>query len=351
MGWRAGAALARAGGRRHPAWENAFSVVDPQINASGIHVWPFNPSFPIDVRFFVAGGTHNIRINRHDYYEIMFVWQGRTELMIQDRCFEIGPGDLVVIGSGLYHGIIGRPPVKLVTLYFEPELVSRPPAEGEDVEYLRPFLSQSAGAAHVVPAESGISEQVLDLMQRIHAELPAASVRQRLSVKTYLKTILVLLVNHYAAYLGNQETVDRKETELQRLAVLFDYLEQHYHEPIRVAEAAHVCALSASHFMYFFRKATGQSFLGYLNRFRVAKAQASLVWTEQTLAEISLATGFCDQSHFGQVFRKLVGMTPLNYRHRFSQNGLAIQETTVPGHGPIMPLEPMVRQPARAQFS
>ncbi len=132
-------------------------------------------------------------------------------------------------------------------------------------------------------------------------------------------------MNHYAAYLGNQETVDRKETELQRLAVLFDYLEQHYHEPIRVAEAAHVCALSASHFMYFFRKATGQSFLGYLNRFRVAKAQASLVWTEQTLAEISLATGFCDQSHFGQVFRKLVGMTPLNYRHRFSQNGLLIQ--------------------------
>ena len=182
-------------------------------------------------------------------------------------------------------------------------------------------------------------------MQRIHAELPAASVRERLSVKTYLKTILVLLVNYYAAYLGNQETLDHKQTEVQRLAVLFDYLEEHYHEPIRVADAAHLCALSASHFMYFFRKATGRSFLGYLNRFRVAKAQASLVRTEQTLAEVSLATGFCDQSHFGQVFRKLVGMTPLNYRQRFSQKGLVIQETTSSshGHGPITPLEPIVR--------
>jgi AraC-like DNA-binding protein/mannose-6-phosphate isomerase-like protein (cupin superfamily) len=345
MGVPGRAALSTAGGGQHPTWENAFSVLDPQINAAGIHVWPFNPSFPIDVRFFVAGGAHNIRINRHAYYEIIFVWQGRTELMIQDRCFQIGPGDLVVIGGGLYHGIIGRPPVKLVTLYFEPELVSRPPAEGEDVEYLRPFFSPGAGAPHVVPAESGISEQVLDLMQRIHAELPAASVRERLSVKTYLKTILVLLVNHYAAYLGNQETLDRKQTELQRLAVLFDYLEQHYHEPIRVADAAHICTLSASHFMYFFRKATGQSFVGYLNRFRVAKAQVALVWTEQTLAEVSLATGFCDQSHFGQVFRKLVGMTPLNYRQRFSQKGLVIDETTSSslGRGPIIPLEPMVR--------
>lgn len=361
MGSRGGAALARDERGEHLTWENAFSVVDPQINAAGIHVWPFNTSFPIDVRFFVAGGAHNIRVNRHDYYEIMFVWQGRTELMIQDRCFQIGPGDLVVVGSGLYHGIVGRPPVKLVTLYFEPGLVTRPPAEGEDVEYLRPFFSQDTGALHVVPASSGISAQVLDLMQRIHRESPAVSVRARLAVKTYLKTILVLLMNHYAAYVGNQETLHRRQTALERLAALFDYLEEHYHEPIRVGDAARICALSTSHFMYFFRKATGQSFLGYLTRFRIVKAQVLLVWTEQSLAEVSLATGFCDQSHFGQVFRKLVGMTPLHYRQRFCQKELAgapplVRQITSStpsgsGHGPINPLEPIVLQETRAQFS
>jgi hypothetical protein len=35
-----------------PRWENAYSIVDPQINAEGIHLWPFDLSFPVDVRFF-----------------------------------------------------------------------------------------------------------------------------------------------------------------------------------------------------------------------------------------------------------------------------------------------------------
>ena len=32
-------------------WEKEYSVVEPQINAEGVHVWPFDPSFPIDIRF------------------------------------------------------------------------------------------------------------------------------------------------------------------------------------------------------------------------------------------------------------------------------------------------------------
>jgi transcriptional regulator GlxA family with amidase domain len=138
-------------------------------------------------------------------------------------------------------------------------------------------------------------------------------------VKTYLKMILVLVVNHYSAYLDVQETLQRTQRLLDRLAPLFEYLEEHYSEPVRVHDAAHVCAVSISHLMYFFREATGQSFLAYLNRFRVAKAQSLLISTEMPLAEISQATGFCDQSHFGQVFRKLVGLTPLTYRRRFSK--------------------------------
>ena len=76
--------------------------------------------------------------------------------------------------------------------------------------------------------------------------------------------------------------------------------------------------MSASHFMFFFRQATGQSFLSFLNHFRIARAQAELISTEQTVCEISQNVGFFDQSHFSLVFRKLVGVAPLAYRRRFS---------------------------------
>jgi hypothetical protein len=51
-------------------WENVFSLIDPQINAEGVHTWPFDPACPIEVRFFQYDKRHHIRMNRHDYAAI-----------------------------------------------------------------------------------------------------------------------------------------------------------------------------------------------------------------------------------------------------------------------------------------
>lgn len=131
----------------------------------------------------------------------------------------------------------------------------------------------------------------------------------------------MLLVNHYADLLGARETFRRKQRNIDRLKPLFDFLERNYSKPIRINDAARICAMSSSHLMYFFRYVTGQSFLCYLNHFRVAKAQELLVRTELTILEIGLQVGFCDQSHFGSVFRKIVGVTPSAHRRERQREG------------------------------
>jgi len=319
-------------------WEQAFQVVEPQINAEGTHVYPFNPSFPIDVRFFTLGGCNSIRMNRHHYFELYCVSDGRTTVQIQDRLFPARTGDMVVIGSDLYHRTVEPPNVRsrLTLMFFEPELIRGTGGTGEEMEYLMPFLAQKPDFPHVVPAGSGLPAEVVKLMQRIHQELPATTARARLTVKTYLKMILILLVNHYSAYLGARQDLDRKRADLERIRPLFDYLENHYDTAIPVEEAARLCAMSTSHFMYFFRRTTGQSFLSYVNHFRIAKAQVLLTTTDKPLAAISQEVAFCNQSHFGMVFRKLVGVTPLAYRRQLGKGEA--------GHMPML-------NPAAAEFA
>src|SRR5215467_9565239 len=70
-------------------WERMISVVEPQINAEGIRVYPFDPSFPIDVRFFTYASCENTRMNRHDYFEVVYISSGKTAFQIQDRCYEV----------------------------------------------------------------------------------------------------------------------------------------------------------------------------------------------------------------------------------------------------------------------
>jgi AraC-like DNA-binding protein/mannose-6-phosphate isomerase-like protein (cupin superfamily) len=295
-----------------------FSLVEPQINAEGIHMWPFDPSCPVDVLFLTESGRHNVRMNRHGYFEVLYLCSGSADCHIQDRLLPLNEGDLAVIGSTLYHRIERRSssPLTIAALFFEPDLI-RCDGGSDSAEYLTPFLLQDSEFPHIVPAETGIPRQVLDAMLRIRSELPASSPRSRLALKTYLKMLLILLVNQYAPYAGTVETYQRQQRALDRIRPLFRYLGENCGNTIQVGEAARICGMSASHFMSFFKQVTGLSFMKYLNHYRVERAQILLTNTDESMATISQEVGFCDQSYFGTVFRKVVGATPAAYRRRF----------------------------------
>ena len=48
----------------------------------------------------------------------------------------------------------------------------------------------------------------------------------------------------------------------------------------------------------------------YVRRVRIGRAQSLLSRGDQSVAEVALACGFCDQSHFTTAFGRLVGMSP-----------------------------------------
>ncbi len=324
--------------------EDIFRLVEPQINAEGVHVWPFDAAFPVNVLYLTKSARNSVRMNRHKYFEITCVCSGNGDYHIQDRLLPFREGDLAVVGSTLYHRIESRSgPMTLATLFFEPDLI-RSDGSHDGAEYLTPFLLQDSDFPHIVPGENGIPDQVLDLMRRIRGELPARTALARLTVRTYLKMALVLLVNHYSSYSGTIQTFQRQQLALDRLRPLFEFIALNYGGSIQVREAARICGMSDSHFMSFFKQVTGQSFVRYLNHYRIERAQLLLTTTDETMVSISQKVGFCDQSYFGTVFLKLQGVTPAAYRrcHRFNrETGAAevIQSAS----------EPMLRRAAAPQ--
>jgi AraC-like DNA-binding protein len=279
---------------------------------------PLDPTFPMDVRSLTPNKARSYRLDRHHYFELFHVSNGWMDIQIEGRFFNVNEGDLVVIGSDLFHRMVNPPSMqaKLTSVFFDPGLICGTSHDSEGMEYLLPFLVQGPNFPHVVPANTGIPGEAFELMRRIQTELPATSVWARLAVKTYLKMILLLLVKYYSTHQGLRQHVDRKQADLGRLRPLFRHLEQNYGYPLLVEEAARLCAMSNSHFMYFFKRATGQSFVPYLTQYRITKAKTFLESTDKPISDISQEVAFCSQSYFGMVFRKLVGMTPLAYRRR-----------------------------------
>jgi AraC-like DNA-binding protein len=185
---------------------------------------------------------------------------------------------------------------------------------GDDLKYLLPFNLQNASCPNVIHANPTLSHEIREFIERIRVEVAAEREFSELAIRTYLKLILLRLVDHCLEVGSLRRAFALQQESVERLTPIFEYIKEHSDEPIRVKDAARMCATSPSCFMTVFKQVTGQSFVEYLNRFRVAKAQHLLGNTNKSIAEISLEAGFCNQSYFTVVFRQIVGETPLTFR-------------------------------------
>ena len=131
-----------------------------------------------------------------------------------------------------------------------------------------------------------------------------------LLVKGALLRFLALLIAQ-----GKQQP-PAETADTQRLKTVLQWLSAHYAEALRVADAAGVCSFSASHFMRWFRQMTGQSFIAFLNEYRLNAAAEALQTTDETILTIASRYGFENLSYFNRAFKAHFGMTPREYRKK-----------------------------------
>ena len=85
-------------------------------------------------------------------------------------------------------------------------------------------------------------------------------------------------------------------------------------EPASLRTLAEVAGVHPVHVARVFRRHHGCTMREHLHRLRVLEASRRIA-AGAPLAEVALASGFCDQSHLTHVFRAVTGMTPSAYRN------------------------------------
>lgn len=82
---------------------------------------------------------------------------------------------------------------------------------------------------------------------------------------------------------------------------------------ISIEEMAQAALISKYYFIRRFKQIVGLTPHQFQIQNRIRKAQR-LIGKADTITEVALTTGFCDQSHFIKQFERLVGLTPLTYK-------------------------------------
>jgi len=94
------------------------------------------------------------------------------------------------------------------------------------------------------------------------------------------------------------------------------FMEKNYPEHVNLEDLAARVGMSLRNFKRRFRKATGDSPLIYLQRFRVEAAKRLLQSTPKSVSEVGYQIGYEDMAFFRRIFKRYVGVSPYDYRQR-----------------------------------
>ena len=102
-----------------------------------------------------------------------------------------------------------------------------------------------------------------------------------------------------------------------------EWLEKNFAVASPVAEMARIAGISSRAFERRFRRATGYSPIGYVQRVRIEEAKRRLEQSSTAIDRISWEVGYEDAAAFRRLFKRIVHITPGNYRRKFATPDLA----------------------------
>jgi len=251
-------------------------------------------------------------------------WHG--ELHTQDF-FEL---TLVIGGRGVYEAVRGKRTEKIAagpnTLLFWDGTVPHRSADvpGEPLhqlmllfgyEYPAPF-SLLPNLRARLRTDNPIVLQGLEtamhlkpLIRRVLAEYNG----DRPGSADTVRALTVLLLTEIWRILQHAQREPSRPID-ERIRQSIDYVARHYDQHFHLPEIARRCGLSARHFSELFKKATGTTFVRYVNQYRVSIAKEMLRSTDKKVITVAFETGFENLSLFNRTFKTFCGLTPNQYR-------------------------------------
>jgi AraC-like DNA-binding protein len=248
---------------------------------------------------------YGLNLHQHGMFELHAITRGAGNAVVGDRILPWQAPAAFLIGPGLAHTWISDPrrvppPHLSLVLQWQPDLGGRLAGipEADTVQAVlgrakRGLLLGGAAATRVYRLLDGFAG--LDGAQRLGRWLEAltdfAPARPLASPRAGLDS-------------GAGE----------RLARVCAWLDEHLAERLTLAGAARIAGMHPQALARFFRRHTGMTLIGYVQRLRIGRACTLLLEPDQRITAAAHAVGFGGLAHFNRVFRRVQGCTPQAWR-------------------------------------
>jgi AraC family transcriptional regulator len=241
--------------------------------------------------------AHSIPLMLQGHGEIRGVLDGRN---VHGQLY---PGSAGLMPNGVPASYRWTHPIVVAHVYLSPNLT----------QMTQDFNSSNLEHLEFIPTPFFDDPLIEQLCLALVHELESDGLHGSLYADTMALALTVHLLRHYSS-LSRVNDIHARGLSKQQLHRVHEFIGDFLAADVGLDELANLTGLSAASFAKQFKISTGLPPHQYLILRRVERAKELLRGKVLTVAEVSQAVGFFDQSHLIRHFKHWVGVTPKDYR-------------------------------------
>ena len=263
---------------------------------------------------------------RHDFWELLCLEQGRLCLLADGRGFLLQPGELFLFAPNQHHVLWSagtQQAPSFLTLSFSIESAPGLLAGGQrfGLEQPLPALFPRLPKARLSGFEGTVFTN------------PGQPRPQRGIARQRMTQALEAILLHLAERQGDAAPPDarlNRQAEDGLLLQLDRFIQAHLAQPLSPDLLARALGVSASYLNRLCRRGYDLSLMGRVERLRLAWAAGQLRAGSASLTRLASLAGFASLHHFSRRFKAVYGLAPSRYRDALLPPGSCSCKSSAP---------------------
>lgn len=254
-------------------------------------------------------GETSMSLNHyHDSYEIYYLISGKRYYFIKDKTYLVEKGNIVLINAFDLHKTThaGSYSHERILVNFKKDFVKD--IKVHDIDVLGMF-TRDINVINIQEEDRKYVESILyKIIEESKKELPGF-----ISVLNITLVDLLIFLSRYIAKTDIESSL-YYDPSFEKILEIVKYINHNYNKKLSLKLISQKFYISPYHLSRTFKKATGFTFVEYINSVRIKEAQKLLKESNLNVSTVGDRVGFGSSTHFGRVFKSLTGFSPLRYK-------------------------------------
>ena len=245
----------------------------------------------------------------HDCYEIYYSISGGKQFLIDNRFYDIQPGDIFFINQYESHYLsqLDRAVHERFVLEIHPDFLTSLSSEQTDLNLCNHFRSDEL--SHKLHLTEEEQNRFRYFVHKLAGLSGYGSDLEDRAVFTELMVFLNRIFYQRTESRREEEEVPSYHTQVDEI---LSFINQNISSPLSIEDLSGHFFLSSSYLCRIFKAATGTTINKYITAKRITVAK-SLLSSGYSVTETCERCGFNDYSNFLKAFTKAVGISPKKY--------------------------------------